>query len=127
MGQQRETTRWNQDHKGNCRWRQSASRIKQTSHLREKKERCKVGVHDVGQLFRRVVDGGLANAGAHVVNQNVQKSAEMFFRLGKGGEEGRSDANEYLVVGDTASNYIAPKGGKAMFKLALSESWRLGV
>lgn len=40
-------------------------------YLCEQEERREVGVHDVGEFFGCVLNRGLTNAGAHVVDQDV--------------------------------------------------------
>lgn len=51
------------------------------SYQREQEERAEVGVHDRGVLLLRVVQAGLANAGADIVDEDVQQTAEVFVRL----------------------------------------------
>lgn len=50
-------------------------------YQREQEERAEVGVHYRGVLLCRVVQAGLANAGADVVDEDVQQTAEVFVRL----------------------------------------------
>jgi len=50
-------------------------------HLSEQEERCEIGVHDVSEFFRRVVHRGLADAGPHVVDQDIKQTTEMLSHL----------------------------------------------
>lgn len=55
--------------------------MSQSICLSEQEERCEIGVHNVCELFRRVVHRGLADIRAHVVYQNIKQPTEMLFNL----------------------------------------------